>query len=80
MEHCRILALPIVAIPHPPAVGKTGGGTSGTSPTPLVTHRKLSVSQPMAQGPKGAKFSVGLCEEKAGATEASGGESAGTEC
>lgn len=44
MEHCHILALPIVAIPHPPAVGKTGGGTSGTSPTPLVTHRKLSVS------------------------------------
>lgn len=52
------------------------GGTSGTFPTPGVTHRKLSVSQPMAQGLKGAKFSVGLCGERAGAAGLPVGESA----
>lgn len=46
-------------------VGETReGGTLGTSPSPGVTHRKLSISQPVAQGLKAVKFPVGLCGER----------------
>lgn len=40
------------------------GGTLGTSPSPGVTHRKLSISQPVAQGLKAVKFPVSLCGER----------------
>lgn len=49
------------------------GGTWGTSPTPGVTHRKLSISQPVAQGLKGAKFSAVCVGRGLGQQEASGG-------
>lgn len=49
------------------------GDTLGTSPTPGVTHRKLSISQPMAPGLKGAKFSVACVGRRLGQREASGG-------
>lgn len=66
---------PLSPPPPVPAVGKTGveGGTLGTFPTPSVTHRKLSISQPVAQGPKGAKFSVACVRSGPGQQEVSGG-------
>lgn len=54
------------------------GGTLGTSPTPGVTHRKLSISQPVARGLKGAEFSSARVGRGPGQREASGGDSAGT--
>lgn len=65
--------------PQPPVQSRSccrkdwRGDTLGTSPTPGVTHRKLSISQPMAPGLKGAKFSVACVGRRLGQREASGG-------
>ena len=68
---CHVAALPYPSCPW--LLERLEGGILGTSPTPGMTHRKLSISQPVAQGLKGAKFSVTCAGRGPGQHEASGG-------
>lgn len=63
---CLVLALPAIVIAFLLSweLERLEGGTLGTSPSPSVTHRKLSISQPVAQGLKAVKFPVSLCGER----------------
>lgn len=63
---CLVLALLAIVIAFLLSweLERLEGGTLGTSPSPSVTHRKLSISQPVAQGLKAVKFPVSLCGER----------------
>lgn len=63
---CLVLVLPamVIAFLLSGELERLEGGTLGTSPCPSVTHRKLSISQPAAQGLKAVKFPVSLCGER----------------
>lgn len=73
---CLLQLLPTPFTPRPVPFQlseRLDGGTLGTSPTPGVMHRKLCISQPVARGLKGAKFSVVRVGRGLEQQEASGG-------